>query len=240
VGGRGHIRVALRALGPRRVAPRALAPRNAAPPTASTAAVLPRRRGSRAPLTRLRAPRPLCALCWLSTLLLTGGCIDFAAPHLPNSGAPALLQLSVSLQEVGVMIVNGQVQPGRDSLGVTRVPLDSALYVAGQVLEADTVLARNTLPFSVQLPISPSVLGGPITMAAPAITGIEAPAPFLVWYALVKEGSDTVTVERGGEAVLRVNSHLGVQPVRPGRRDSGERERSATGYHEDPTPVAAG
>jgi len=147
-------------------------------------------------------------------LLLTGGCIDFAAPRLPNAGAPALAQLSVSLQEVGVMIVNGQVQPGRDSLGVTRVPLDSALYVAGQVLEADTVLARNTLRFSVQLPISPSVLSGPITMAAPAITGIEAPAPFLVWYALVKEGSDTVTVERGGEAVLRVNSNLG-DPLPP-------------------------
>lgn len=147
----------------------------------------------------------------LSALLLAG-CVDFAEPRLPNAGAPALLQLSISLQESGVLMVNGQLQPGRDSSGVTRVPRDSAVYVAGQVIEADTVLARNTLPFSATLPVPQAVLTGPITIAGPAITGILAPSPLLLWYGMEKIGSDTVFVEPGGDAVLRVNAHLG-QPT---------------------------
>ncbi|NJD10776.1 MAG: hypothetical protein FIB01_10220 [Gemmatimonadetes bacterium] len=145
----------------------------------------------------------------LSAALLAGGCIDFVDPRLPNSGAPALLQLSVSLQESGVLMVSGQLQPGRDSSGVTRVPRDSALYIGGQVIEADTVLARNTLRFDATVVVSRAVLAGPIAMAAPAITGIQTTAPFLVWYGLVKVGGDTVIVERGGDATLRVNARLG-------------------------------
>jgi len=145
----------------------------------------------------------------LSACLLAGGCIDIVEPRLPNAGAPALLQLSVSLQEAGALLVNGQLQPGRDSSGVTRIPRDSALYVAGQVIEADTVLARNTLPFNATLPVAREVLAGAISIAAPEISGIRAPAPFLVWYGMVKVGPDTVIVARGQDAVLRLNAHLG-------------------------------
>jgi len=163
-------------------------------------------------LKALGALRALSVSSALSALLLAGGCVDFAAPRLPNAGAAALLQLSVGLQEAGVLIVNGQVQPGRDSSGVTRVPLDSALYVAGHVVEADTVLARNTLPFSATFAVPREALTGPITIAAPEIAGIQAPAPILVWYGIVKVGPDTVIVERGSDAVLRANARLG-QPI---------------------------
>ena len=145
----------------------------------------------------------------LSASLLAGGCIDFVAPRVPNAGAPALLQLTISLQEAGVLIVSGQLQPGRDSSGVTRVPLDSAVYVAGQVIEADTVLARNTLKFSDTRVVPKAGLAGPLSITGPAIAKIQAPPPFLVWYGIVKVGPDTVVVERGGDAVLRVNARLG-------------------------------
>ena len=145
----------------------------------------------------------------LIALLLAGGCVDFAAPRLPNAGAPALLQLSVSLQEAGAVSVSGQVQPGRDSSGVTRVPLDSTLYIAGRAIEADTVLTRNTLVFNDVGIVPREVLAGPITMAGPEIAKIQAPPPFLVWYGIVKVGGDTVFVPRGGDAVLRVNARLG-------------------------------
>ena len=145
----------------------------------------------------------------LSALLLAAGCVDFVDPRLPNAGAPALLQLSISLQEPSVLMVNGQLLPGRDSSGVTRVPLDSALYIAGQVIEADTVLARNTLRFDDTRVVPRAVLTGPITIAAPGIARIQAPAPLLLWYGIQKVGGDTVDVPRGGDAVLRVNARLG-------------------------------
>lgn len=145
----------------------------------------------------------------LSALLLAGCDVEFADPRLPNAGAPALLQLSVSVQEAGAVSVTAQVQPGRDSSGVTRVPLDSALYIAGTVVEADTVLARNTLRFSSTFAVPREVVRGAITMAAPEIGGILAPAPFVMWYGIVKVGGDTVLVERGQDAVLRVDSRLG-------------------------------
>jgi hypothetical protein len=135
--------------------------------------------------------------------------VEFAAPRVPNAGAPALLQLSVSIQEAGAITVSGQVQPGRDSSGVTRVPRDSSLYVAGMVLDADTVLARNTLPFNETRPVPRELLLGPITIAGPEIAGIQAPPPLLVWYGMARLGGDTVFVERGGDAVLRVNARLG-------------------------------
>jgi hypothetical protein len=129
-----------------------------------------------------------------------------------------LLQLTVSFQEAGVLMVNGQLQPGRDSSGVTRVPRDSAVSVAGRVIEADTVLARNTLPFSETLPVPRALLAGPITIASPDIGGIKAASPLLVWYGMVKVGSDTVFVERGGDAVLRVNARLGEAVPQPQTR----------------------
>jgi len=151
----------------------------------------------------------------LSALLLASGCIDFTEPSLPNSGAPALAQLSVSLQENGVLMVSGQVQPGRDSSGVTRVPQDSSVFVAGIDIPADTVLARNTLRFSDTQVLPREALNDAIIIKTPPIAGILAPPPILIWYGIDKVGSDTVVVERGGDAVLRVNARLGeaVPPV---------------------------
>jgi hypothetical protein len=144
----------------------------------------------------------------LSALLLAGGCVEFAAPRVPNAGAPALLQLSVSIQEAGAITVSGQVQPGRDSSGVTRVPRDSSLYVAGLVLDADTVLARNTLPFNETRPVPRELLLGPITIAGPEIAGIQAPPPMLVWYGVASWAAHGVRGTRR-DAVLRVNARLG-------------------------------
>jgi hypothetical protein len=145
----------------------------------------------------------------LSALLLAGGCIDFVEPTLPNAGAPALASLSVSFQEAGVLIVGGQVQPGRDSSGVTRVPQDSSVFVAGIEIPADTVLARNTLRFSETLAVPRELLRTAITVTTPPISGILAPPPIFIWYGIEKLGGDTVFVEPGGDAVLLVNARLG-------------------------------
>lgn len=142
--------------------------------------------------------------------LLVGACdIDFADPVFPNAGAPALVTVSVSLQPQGVAFVNGRVQPGRDSTGVTRVPADSTLFVAGFAIEADTVEARNTLVFSELLQLSESQLRDSIVIATPPIHGIFAEPPRVRWYGMVRVGPDTVSVGPGEDLVLRVESRLG-------------------------------
>ena len=46
------------------------------------------------------------AACLLATLFVSA-CVDFADPVLPNSGAPAVGQVSISAFENGIFIING-------------------------------------------------------------------------------------------------------------------------------------
>lgn len=147
----------------------------------------------------------------LSALLLAG-CVDFAEPVFPNAGAPAFVSVSASMFEQGSLFVNGRVQPGRDSTGLTRVPADSSLLVAGEVIERDTVEARNTLVFSEGLQIGRERTREAVTIVTPPIHGILAAPPQVTWYGITKVGADTVSVLRGQDLVLLIEGNLG-QPT---------------------------
>lgn len=147
----------------------------------------------------------------LSALLLAG-CVDFAEPVFPNAGAPAFVSVSASMFEQGSLFVNGRVQPGRDSTGVTRVPGDSSLVVSGIVIERDTVEARNTLVFNEALPIGPEGTREAVQIVTPPIHGILASPPQVTWYGITKIGTDTVSVQRGQDLVLLIEADLG-QPI---------------------------
>ncbi len=151
-------------------------------------------------------PRALSRACALATVLAVAGCIDFVDPNLPRPGTP-LLQLSVHFLGTGQLALDATLQPGlAPSLEFRTVPNDS-LLVNGRPLAPTTVHHNQARDYSATLPLPAPV--GPVTVAAPLVTGIPDRPPPLVWFGVRRLDPDTVVLPSGADLHLHVDASAG-------------------------------
>ncbi len=146
------------------------------------------------------------AIAALVLALPLAGCIDFVDPNLPLPGA-AVLQVNVHLLGNLTFSMEATLQPGlAPSLEFRTVPNDT-LVVNGQPVAPTTVHHNQARDYSTTLPLPAEI--GPVTVQAPAVTGIAGRPPLLSWYGVRRLDPDTVLVAPGGDLHLHVDASAG-------------------------------
>jgi hypothetical protein len=166
----------------------------------------PGRRGGVAPLAT-------AAVLALASSSLTG-CFDFIEPDIPQAGAPATLQVSVSIADNGSTTLTAALTTGFDSLGVPRAIADPTLRVMGRdLLPADTAVAE-VWRYEGSWVVHEGEALGPIVVEPPRVVGAPAPAP-PVWHGLRRVGSDTLLLPAGEDLALHLEvDERGTAPIR--------------------------
>jgi hypothetical protein len=155
------------------------------------------------------APAPLLLA------LASQGCIDFVEPDIPELGAPATLQATVRLTDLGTAEIDAQLMPGLDGSGARRQLTGTPLEVLGQTIDADTI-RRNGVRRYLESWVAPdSVVGQRITLRAPGIQGVVAAPPSIEWVGLRKLGTDTLELPAGQDLRLPVALGIGVSSPHP-------------------------
>lgn len=135
--------------------------------------------------------------------LLAAGCIDFVEPDIPELGAPAAIQATIRLTDMGTAEVDASLQPGLDRNGDRRRLL-GPLEVMGRTLEADSVLRNGMRRYIEAWPTSDSVVIQRIMLRAPPIEGLRAPRPAIEWTGMRKLDPDTLDIRSGEDLILHI------------------------------------
>jgi hypothetical protein len=155
------------------------------------------------------APAPLLLV------FASQGCLDFVEPDIPEMGAPATLQATVRLTDLGTAEIDAQLMPGLDGSGARRQLTGTPLEVLGQAIDADTI-RRNGVRRYLESWIAPdSVVGQRITLRAPGVEGVLAAPPSIQWLGIRKLGSDTLDLAAAQDLRLPVDLGNGVSSPQP-------------------------
>jgi hypothetical protein len=155
---------------------------------------------------RMRAAIALLALAMTA-------CIDFIAPDIPELGAPAVVEATIRLTDVGTSDVDVRLVPGLDEDGFRRhVPRDT-VDVLGFPIGPDSVLRNGTRRYLGTWEFDRDGVARPATFRAPEVEGVVAPVPAIDWAGLRRLDADTLDVRRGEDLVLRIETYS--EPLEP-------------------------
>jgi hypothetical protein len=160
-------------------------------------------RGRRAAVAALALAAPMIA-----------GCFDFVEPDIPQAGAPASLQVSVSILDDGRATVTAQLTTGFDSLGVPRAIVDPTLRVMGRELQPGEAGPGEARSYAGTWVVDRAEALGPIVIEPPLVEGAPAP-PSPAWHGLRRAGPDTLRLRPGEDLALDLEvDHRGTAPIR--------------------------
>lgn len=136
---------------------------------------------------------------------LVAGCLDFQDPEIPDLDAPAVAQAAVRAFDIGLLQIDGSVQPGRDSTGFQRV-LQSPFIQVNEILVQPVSLGeRGRRNYSATFQIPPRATAGPYRITLPAVRDV-GPLPTVQWNGLLRLDPDTILAPRGGDIVLHMDT----------------------------------
>lgn len=154
----------------------------------------------------------------LLPVLASPGCIDFVEPDIPELGAPATLQATVRLTDLGTVEIDAELRPGLDGSGERRRLTGEPLELLGQVIDADTVRRSGNLRYIESWAAAESIVGERIPLLAPGIEGVQAAPPSIEWVGARKLDADTLELQTGNDLILRVALGPGESLPRPSIR----------------------
>jgi hypothetical protein len=142
------------------------------------------------------------------------GCLEFTEPEIPQAGAPAVLQATVSILDDGRVSASASLTPGFDSLGVPRRVTDPTLRVMGRDLQPADAVADEPRRYQGSWTIAEAEALGPIAIEPPTVAGAPPPPP-PVWHGMRRSGPDTLRVLAGEDLVLDLEvDERGTAPIR--------------------------
>jgi hypothetical protein len=144
-------------------------------------------------------------LLLLPLLLLTGGCLDFSDPVIPDRRAPAVLQANMRIFDAGVFQVDGSLSPGREESGFLRLVQQPFMQSGPFLIEPRTLSDRGVRTYQSSFPVARGATEGPFELVVPDVRGTASIPPVRFW-GLRRIGGDTVVVQRGADIVLRVDT----------------------------------
>lgn len=157
-------------------------------------------------------------LAVLALAAFTSACFDFVEPDLADESGGALLQVTATQVENGIIDIDALFAPGIDADGFRRRVDNDTLRVLGLALGPVSQRASGTRVYDVNDTIAGLTTLHPFTVVAPRVEGV-APLPEVVWQGFRKLGSDTVIIQRGDELTLPVETDLGVpRPTKPNQQ----------------------
>lgn len=143
---------------------------------------------------------------------LLAACWDFVAPDFPGAGAPAVFQMTVTMNELGVGSLNGLLVPGLALSGFQRDVPDDSLFVNGVRVAPSSIRANGTREYQLSGFIGDSSKVEPpsLELLPPRIDDIATVPTAVRWYGITKLDPDTITWPRGTNLVLRVDTALAI------------------------------
>jgi hypothetical protein len=158
---------------------------------------------------------PRAALATLALVAATlAACFDFVEPDIPQAGAPATLQVSVSILDDGRVTVSAQLATGYDSLGVPRAILDPTLRVMGRELQPAEAAPGEARSYAGSWVVDRAEALGPIVIEPPRVEGAPAP-PSPVWHGFRRAGPGVLPLRPGEDLALDLEvDHRGTAPIR--------------------------
>jgi hypothetical protein len=150
--------------------------------------------------------------------LAGSGCIDFIEPDIPELGAPATVQATLRLTDLGTAEVDVYVTPGLDSAGALRSLSDRPPEALGRRLEVDSIRRNGTRRYTESWLTGANVVAQPIRFRAPNITRVQAAPPAVEWVGVRRAGPDTIRLRPGEDLLLPVALGQGSGAPEPGIR----------------------
>ncbi|MEX2281968.1 MAG: hypothetical protein WEE89_05755 [Gemmatimonadota bacterium] len=149
---------------------------------------------------------------------LLAGCVefDFLTPDLPESGAPAVFQANIYVDETGTFRLDGSLAPGLTLDGFRRTVRNDTIRVSTLLVPPNSVAGNGTRRYAFPAQLAdPVAFSRPLTIAVPGVSDVGAVPPVFQWYGLSRVDGDSVIVARGSELVLRVSHQSGLSQPAP-------------------------
>jgi hypothetical protein len=137
--------------------------------------------------------------------LLLGGCLDFEDPTIPDRRSPAVLQASMRIFDAGIFQVDGSLSPGREESGFLRFVQMPFMQSGPYVIEPRTLSQQGVRTYQSAFQVPRNSTEGPFELILPDVRGTP-PLPTVRWWGLRRVGGDTITVQRGSDIVLRIDT----------------------------------
>ena len=152
-------------------------------------------------------------------MLTLGGCFDFVEPDLPEAGAPAVLQTTISTDETGRFQAGALLVPSLTVEGLNRRIPDDTLRVSGFKLVPSAVRKNDTREYALATTLpDPATRLRPIRVQAPLVTGVVAQPPSVDWFALERADPDTVIARANQDLELHLIVEPGQSQPQPNQR----------------------
>lgn len=166
----------------------------------------------------------------LGTCGLAGsGCIDFVEPDIPELGAPATVQATLRLTDLGTAEVDVYLAPGLDSAGSQRSLTGTPLEALGRAHQADSIRRNGTRRYTKSWLTARDIVSEPILFRAPGIDRVAAAPPALEWVGVRRLGPDTLRLRPGEDLYLPIALGRGAGTPQPAIRQWFLRLSSASG-----------
>lgn len=136
--------------------------------------------------------------------LVLSGCIDFVEPDLADLGAPAVIQATLRVTDLGEAEVDALLAPGLDGAGLRRAVTHDTLFALGRPVGPDSIARNGSRRYRAAWTAPPGTVGEPVTFRAPFLSALEASPPEVTWTGARRVGPDTVTLTRGNDLVLEI------------------------------------
>lgn len=141
--------------------------------------------------------------------LVLAGCIDFVEPDLPELGAPAVLEAAIQLSDSGTVEIDARLAPGLDEMGYRREVADDAIRLLARTLAPDSIQRNGTRRYTAEWEADPSVVAQPTDFRGPAMRGVEAPVPEVLWTGIRRMGPGELDIEPDSDVALLVEAGAG-------------------------------
>jgi hypothetical protein len=152
-------------------------------------------------------------------LLVVSGCFDFVEPDLPEAGAPAVLQTSLSLNETGQLQAGALLAPALTLDGLRRAVLVDTLRVSSVAITPDSVRPNGTREYRLSTIVQdPIGFTRPLRIKSPTVADVRAASPIIEWFALQRADPDTVIFGAGQDLLLNLIVEPGESRPAPDQR----------------------
>jgi hypothetical protein len=157
--------------------------------------------------------RPARTVALLALALGAAACIEFVEPDIPQAGAPAVLEVSLSVSADTLAFIEARLTPGFDGYGFERRIADDTLHALGRKVPPESVTGVGTRLYRAPLRLAPGESLGPLVIVPPVVEGTSPPLP-IRWGGMRRLGGDTLALVRGEDLRLHfaIGAGAGGQP----------------------------
>jgi hypothetical protein len=147
--------------------------------------------------------------------LALAGCIDFVEPDLPELGAPAVIQATIRLTDVGDAAFEALLSPGFDAEGFRREVAMDTVHVLGRAITPDSIARNGSRRYRAVWQAPGTVVAEPVTFRAPLLEDLAASPPSVTWTGAHRLGPDTLDIVAGEDLMLEVGAGAGTALPEP-------------------------